>query len=393
MPQTGVIVFGGYVQGLSYTRCLGKRGIPVAVLDNYAPSLASKSKFCRYFSRYPDPVENEEEFIRFMLSLGKKLKGWVLIPTHDEELVALSKHSNILKRYFKLTFPGWSITSNIVDKSKFYRKISGVATLPKTIIPKNVEDAKQAKNSLNYPVFVRPSIGHLFYRATNVKGLIAHSPKELVETYLKVSRIDPQPILQEYIEGPPTNLYSLFSIIDPDGKVCAAFTARKIGQIPLDLGTASVAETIAVSSVQEIGLRVLRALKFFGISQVEFKYDSRDRKFKVIEVNGRGFKWIEITTVFEDFPWMLYKVFSGMQSSEVGVYNQPKSHIRWIHLADVIRNIIRKEAKLSQVFSWIFSGGKKTWACASVTDGLPFITQLVYMARASMRKQKIVVTV
>jgi len=45
MPQTGVIVFGGYVQGLSYTSCLGKRGVLVAVLDNYASARISKQFF------------------------------------------------------------------------------------------------------------------------------------------------------------------------------------------------------------------------------------------------------------------------------------------------------------------------------------------------------------
>ena len=392
IAKPGAIIFGGYVQGLSYVRNLGKKGVPVAILDNYPPSIASKSKYCKYFSKYPDPVKDEEKFIKFLMSIRKKFKGWLLIPTHDEELVALSKHSSLLKKDFRLTFPGWSIIANIVDKSRFYRKISGIAPIPKTIIPENLSQVEEAKDSLKYPVLVKPSIGYLFYRSTITKGMIAKSPNELVEAYVDVSRIDPQPILQEYIEGPPTNLYSFLSIISPNGKIRLAFTGRKVLQIPTDLGTASVAETIDCPPVKEIGLKVLRRLGFFGLSQVEFKYDPKDNEYKVLEVNGRGIKWIEIASPFESIAWMLYKTFTDTECEESRC-DLWKDRIEWIHLADILRHIVRKEIKPTQALSYIFNCKVKTWACASLTDGLPFIIQWIHMFHVFRRKKRLLVAI
>ena len=41
----------------------------------------------------------------------------------------------------------------------------------------------------------------------------------------------------------------------------------------------------------ELGLRLLRALEFHGVSQVEFKRDPRDGRYKLMEVNPRLWQW------------------------------------------------------------------------------------------------------
>jgi len=41
-------------------------------------------------------------------------------------------------------------------------------------------------------------------------------------------------------------------------------------------------------------VKLLRGLHYFGISQVEFKYDSRDGGYKLIEVNPRAWAWVAL---------------------------------------------------------------------------------------------------
>ncbi len=41
----------------------------------------------------------------------------------------------------------------------------------------------------------------------------------------------------------------------------------------------------------DAGLRLLRELRFHGVSQVEFKRDPRDGRFRLMEVNARHWKW------------------------------------------------------------------------------------------------------
>src|SRR5262249_8844255 len=58
----------------------------------------------------------------------------------------------------------------------------------------------------------------------------------------------------------------------------------------------------------EQAVRLLRELRFTGIAQVEFKYDSRDRQFKFIEINPRLWQWHENAAACGvDFPWIAYQ--------------------------------------------------------------------------------------
>jgi len=46
----------------------------------------------------------------------------------------------------------------------------------------------------------------------------------------------------------------------------------------------------------DAGLSLLRALSFHGISQVEFKHDPRDGRYKLMEVNPRLWQWHGLAT-------------------------------------------------------------------------------------------------
>jgi predicted ATP-grasp superfamily ATP-dependent carboligase len=52
-----------------------------------------------------------------------------------------------------------------------------------------------------------------------------------------------------------------------------------------------VGEAVWVEEVVEQGLRLLSALGFHGVSQVEFKRDLRDGRYKLMEVNPRLWQW------------------------------------------------------------------------------------------------------
>ena len=54
------------------------------------------------------------------------------------------------------------------------------------------------------------------------------------------------------------------------------FSGRKLLQTPRLVGTCRVGEAVWVQEVVDAGLRLLAALDFRGLSQVEFKRDPRD---------------------------------------------------------------------------------------------------------------------
>jgi len=64
-----------------------------------------------------------------------------------------------------------------------------------------------------------------------------------------------------------------------------------VRQHPRTFGTARLAESVWIEDLADAGLRLLRELHYHGISQVEFKRDHRDGRYKLMEVNARHWLW------------------------------------------------------------------------------------------------------
>src|ERR1700682_5619678 len=90
--RAGAVVLGGDFHGLAIVRSLGRHGVPVVVVDDEY----SIGRFSKYTTRavWAPNLRNEKETVDFLLHLGQKLdlKGWVLFPTRDELVAAVSRN-------------------------------------------------------------------------------------------------------------------------------------------------------------------------------------------------------------------------------------------------------------------------------------------------------------
>jgi predicted ATP-grasp superfamily ATP-dependent carboligase len=72
-----------------------------------------------------------------------------------------------------------------------------------------------------------------------------------------------------------------------DHKVLASFTARKRLQYPPLAGTGVVVEALPIGEIVAPSKSLLAALQFHGISEIEYKRDTRDGTLNLIEINPR----------------------------------------------------------------------------------------------------------
>ena len=90
--------------------------------------------------------------------------------------------------------------------------------------------------------------------------------------------------------------------------------------MPPLIGTCRVGEAVWVQDVVDAGLRLLRALGFHGISQVEFKRDPRDGRYKLMEVNPRLWQWHGLAAACGvDLPLIAYRDLTGEQVEPVSM--------------------------------------------------------------------------
>ncbi|HXN17403.1 MAG TPA: hypothetical protein VN875_03655, partial [Candidatus Binatus sp.] len=67
----GAVVIGGDYQGLGIVRSLGRRGIPVCIVDDER-SISRYSRYATYGVRVPD-LRNQNTAVETLLDLAKRL--------------------------------------------------------------------------------------------------------------------------------------------------------------------------------------------------------------------------------------------------------------------------------------------------------------------------------
>ena len=111
-----------------------------------------------------------------------------------------------------------------------------------------------------------------------------------VESMLQ-SQIDIPVLVQEFIPGEATNLYTLTSYSDKNGNLIAGSIGHKLRQFPPEAGRITAGILKYDEGLKETGELFLKTIGFNGVANTEFKYDSRDGKFKLMEINTRFGAW------------------------------------------------------------------------------------------------------
>jgi predicted ATP-grasp superfamily ATP-dependent carboligase len=306
--QVGAIVIGGEHPGLGIARSLGRRGIPVCVIDDQH-SISQFSKYVKRVVRVKD-LRDEHQTVDNVLEVGQRygMKGWVLFPTRDETVVAFSRHRDRLAEFFRVTTPCWDTVKWAWDKKNTYDRAAELGIpVPHTYNPRTEEELSALYSRL--PLAIKPAIKENFFYATGAKAWRAETPAQLHELFLKATRqIRPEEILvQEIIPGDGERQYSYCAFFR-DGEAQSTLIAKRMRQHPREFGRAATyVETIDFPEIEELSERFLKAIDYYGLVEIEFKQDPRDGQFKLLDVNARtwGFHSIGIPAGV-DFPYLLF---------------------------------------------------------------------------------------
>jgi len=382
---TGVIVIGGHVQGLGLIRSLAKEGISVYLIDDTYLCIARFSKYCKKFFYFRN-MNDGEAFVRYLLIFANKerIKNWMLLPTTDREVATLSKSRALLKEQYLVPVPEWNVIEKAYNKQSTYRIADEMGiSIPKTLYPADEQDVQNFSSELTFPVIIKPAVMHSFYKKTNRKVIVVRNKEELLRKYIKLCQIvEPSELMiQEIIPGSPEELYSFCSFFK-NGEVIARCMGRRARQIPMDFGKASTfVESVNIPELETLSVKLLKSMDYYGLSEVEFKRDIRDGKFKLLEINPRSWKWHTLALrAGINLPHLLFKdMHSGVAGNKI---YRAKEGIKWIDLYTdifvVSKEILTGRMKFQQYINSL--RGEKEFAVASWDDPLPFVAETMLIS-------------
>jgi len=101
-------------------------------------------------------------------------------------------------------------------------------------------------------------------------------------------------------------------------------------QHPPEFGRAStLVESIDLPVLEELSLRFLNAIDYYGLVELEFMFDQRDGKYKLLDVNGRTWGYHSIGPIAGvDFPYMM---FADLVGDSIAT-QRGRAGVKWVRL-------------------------------------------------------------
>jgi len=259
--------------------------------------------------RVPD-LRDELRTVESVLEVGKRygLRDWVLFPTRDETVMAFSRHRDQLSEFFRVTTPIWETTRWAWDKNNSYNLAEQLGVpVPQTWNVQTADELPALYSKL--PLAIKPAIKEHFFYATGAKAWRAETPDQLNRLFRAAAKqiAVGEIMLQEIIPGDSECQISYCAFFR-DGNAHSSLVAKRLRQHPREFGRAATyVETVDLPEVEELSLRLLRKMNYYGIVEVEFKQDPRDGRYKLLDINARAWGFHSLgQAVGVDFPYLLF---------------------------------------------------------------------------------------
>jgi predicted ATP-grasp superfamily ATP-dependent carboligase len=280
------------------------------------------------------------------------------------------------------------VTRFALDKRLTYQRAGELGVgAPWTMVAASGDEF--ATRKIPFPVILKPAVNHHFFPKTNVKALSAATLSELQRRHAQMSQFIPaeEILVQERIPGGGENQFS-FCGLCRDGKVYAALVAQRRRQYPVEFGNASsFVETTNQPIVEADGRRFLESIGFDGMAEVEFKFDPRDGKYKILDVNPRAWGWHTLgRAAGVDFSYLLWLQKTGAPVT-APVQRRDASWFREITDPLSILKSPHRGAELGRLLRALFTG-RLTLATFDLLDPVPFFAEFALWASQGIARQK-----
>lgn len=324
ISRKGALILGGAHGSLEIARSLGRRGIPVWLITDDNP-LATLSRYVERSISWQGP--HNRDALAYLVNLAARhgLGSWVLFAGGDAEVRFIAENHAALGAAFTLTTPPWNVVRWAYDKQamNIHAAELGLAQ-PLSRYPRSRDDLTTI--GIRFPVVLKPSVWEGRNAFAAAKAWRAENQHALAALYDKAAAVaGPDRILvQEMIPGDGSTQFSYAAVWDR-GAPIGSLVARRRRQYPIDFGfTSTFVETIEMKEIEEAACRFLSSLDYSGLVEIEFKYDARDRSYKILDVNARAWTWISLgAAAGVDFAGLQWRLALGETiapvSARVGV--------------------------------------------------------------------------
>ena len=374
------LVLGGNYRALGVVRSLGRRGVSAWVVKQDGHALAAWSRHAE--RTLPWPKGDDAGKIEYLKKLASNsgVDRFLLIPTDDECTTLVSKWHDVLANDFVLTTPPWESLRWVCDKRLMYQLGERLGIdQPRTYFPGSGEGL--ATSAFSFPVILKPATRAVLNSLAIDKAWRIDDKSTLIKRYAEACGFMSPDLLmvQELIPGNGESQYS-YAALCRDGRPLASLVAVRGRQFPMDFGRFSTfVTTVDEPVVEESATKLLEAIGFTGLVEVEFKRDPRDGGYKLLDINPRVWGWHSMCAAAGiDFPYLLWEMMQERPLPSL----RARTGVRWARMGSDFALAMSEicKGKLS-IFEYVKSiRPPLETAMFAFDDPLPVVCELPAMA-------------
>ena len=283
--DTPAVIVGAGVNGLGVARSLARAGVSVWLLDAdpRRPEMHTHAaKPVRVRSVHGETLV--EELTRLATTQFSGLRP-VLFLTQEESVRTVSHHRDKLSAFYRFSLPSIDMVDVLQHKQGFQRLAEQLGSPIPPLVHVRAPADLPAIEHLRYPVVIKPGERHAEYSRQFKKAYRAESAEAAAELIRRILPVMSDLVVQEWIEGPDSNIYFCLQYLDRQGAIAASFTGRKIRSWPPQVGgTAScVAAPEADEELSAMTAKFFQSTGVIGMASMEYKRDTRSGEFRMVE--------------------------------------------------------------------------------------------------------------
>lgn len=243
-----------------------------------------------------DNLDETEVFLKTMKQLYYQYKGktLILIGCADHYVRLIVENKEYLKTMFVVPYPDKDVLDKIVLKESFYNLCGKYDLDYASTLIYTPEMNFEFELDFDFPVVLKPSCSVKYNKnsfAGQHKVYFLDNKEELIKTLKLIyeNGYDDHMIIQERIPGDDSAMYDLHVYVGSDHKV----KLMNLGNVLLEEHTPKGIGSNAATLVDYDGelmrkiLYLLEDIGYEGIVDCDIKFDRRDGKYKMFEINIR----------------------------------------------------------------------------------------------------------
>lgn len=289
------LLFGGDINVYSVARAFHERyGIKSRAFGKYQTGPCIDSRILDYSAN--PRLEEQDAFLEVLSGFAETHKDKIIlaIGCGDSYVQLLSRNRDNLPKNVIAPYIDVNLMNELIHKEKFYLlcQREGI-DYPATFVHRR-EMGRSFELPFEAPYIVKPSNGIEYWRhpyPTQKKVYKAAGREELHRILDDIygSGYDDSIVIQDFIPGDDTYMRVLTNYSDRNGKVKMMCLGHVLLEehTPHGLGNHAVIITEHNEELTAKIKKLLEDLRFTGFSNLDIKYDQRDGKYKVFEINTR----------------------------------------------------------------------------------------------------------